>query len=127
MQDPGPACVKLPRMNPIIYSIIHVVCIILLTAFTFQAFAEPDLKNRSRILRLTGIFGLLAAIAGFGLQAKLIEGFPLWLIVKIVCWLGITGMAGIAFRKPDKTKALSMITMALIIVAVLAVYLRPFA
>lgn len=113
-------------MDPIVYYIIHVVSVILLAAYTFQAFAAPA-EHRSRLLRNTGIFSLLALIAGFGLQAKLHAGFPIWMVIKLVCWLGLSGMAGMAFRKPEKAKTFALVSMILIIVAVLAVYMRPFA
>lgn len=113
-------------MDPIVYYIVHVVGVILLAGYTFQAFSAPA-EQRSRLLRITGILSVLVLIAGFGLQAKLHDGFPVWMILKMICWLGISGMVGMAFRKPEKRGMFSMITLVLIVVAVVAVYVRPFA
>ncbi len=111
-------------MKTQIYQVVHIVSMILLTAFIFQAFANPDPKNKKRTMMITGILSLLMLIGGFGLLAVMKLGFPIWIIVKVVCWLGLSAMAGFAYRKPDKIPALTGVTIILILVAVSTVYFR---
>lgn len=113
-------------MNPAVYSVLHVLSAILLVAFTFQAFAAPRPETRKRLMMLTGIFSLVMLVAGVGLLHKLGLGFPGWVVVKLVCWLGISAMAGVAFRKPGSAGALTTVTVLLVVVALYMVYFRPF-
>jgi hypothetical protein len=112
-------------MSPVFYSILHVTSVLVLTGYTFYAFAAPP-ETRKRVLMISGIASVLALIAGFGLQAKLSYGFPGWLIVKLVCWLGISALAGIGYRRRGAAGALAAITILLTFIAVLMVYLKPF-
>jgi len=107
-----------------IYQILHVVSMILLVAFIFQAFANPDPKTRKRMMMLTGIFSLTMLIGGFGLLAVMKVGFPLWILIKLVCWFGLASIGGMAYRMPNKIPALTGVTIVLIVVAVASVYLR---
>ncbi|MEO7598537.1 MAG: hypothetical protein ABIV50_06370 [Opitutus sp.] len=112
-------------MSPTFYYILHVSSVVALAAFTFYAFAAPA-ETRKRVLMMSGIASLLAAIAGFGLQAKLHYGFPGWLIVKLVCWLGFSALAGIGYRRRGAAATLTWIGLAILIVAVVMVYAKPF-
>ena len=116
-------------MSPAFYSILHVVSILVLTGFTFYAFAAP-LETKKMVMIITGIASLLALVAGFGLQAKFKSGWPTpwpgWLIVKIVCWFLLSGLAGIGYRRRGAVGALSVAAVALVAIAVTMVYLRPF-
>lgn len=112
-------------MDPVYYSILHVASVILLTAFTFQCFAAPDPARRRAMLVLTGILSAVVLVAGFGLQAKLALGFPLYLKVKIGCWLVLTALAGVAFRRPALRGPLTVAALAAVLVAVAMVYLKP--
>lgn len=112
-------------MTPTFYYILHVFSVLVMTGFTFYAFAA-DPSTRKRTLAFSGIAGLLALIAGFGLQAKLQVGFPGWFIVKLVCWLGLMALAGIGYRRRGAVGALALIAIVLAFVAVLMVYTKPF-
>lgn len=112
-------------MSPTFYYILHVFSVLVMTGFTFYAFAA-DPSTRKRTLAISGIASLLALIAGFGLQAKLSVGFPGWLIVKIVCWLGLTALTGIGYRRRGAAGALTVVAILLAFIAVLMVYLKPF-
>src|SRR6478609_2297438 len=109
------------------YHILHLLSLIVLTAHTFMAFANPVPENRKRTMMLTGIASLLMLVSGFGmihiLQVPYSSG---WLIVKMVCWLGLSGLAGFAYRKSHLRGALSVVALALITVALFMVYLKPF-
>jgi hypothetical protein len=112
-------------MNPSVYYVLHVCSVLVMTAYTFYAFAAPP-ETRKRVLMISGIASLLALVGGFGLQAKLHYGFPGWLIVKIVCWLGLSAMTGFAYRRRGAVGALQLVALALIIIAVVMVYTKPF-
>jgi hypothetical protein len=107
-----------------IYQILHVVSMILLVAFVFQAFANPDPKKRKRTMMLTGIFALTMLIGGFGLITVMKIGFPLWILIKLVCWFGLASIGGMAYRMPTKIPMLTAVTIILIVVAVASVYFR---
>jgi uncharacterized membrane protein SirB2 len=109
------------------YYLLHVLSLIVLTAQTFMAFANPVPENRKRTMMITGIAALLMFVSGFALAS--IQKIPLssgWLIVKMVCWLGLSGLAGIAYRRPHVRGVLSKVALALVAIALFMVYFRPF-
>lgn len=112
-------------MSPIFYYIVHVISVLVLTGYTFYAFAAPA-ETRKRVMMITGIASLLVLIGGFGLQAKLGYGFPGWLIVKLVCWLGLSALAGLGYRRRGSAGMFALIAVVLVIVAVVMVYVKPF-
>ena len=107
-----------------IYQMLHVGSMVLLTGFVFAALANPVPERRKKTLILTGILALTMLVGGFGLLAVLKIGWPLWIIVKLVCWFGLAAMAGIAYRKPDKAPALTGVTILLVLTAIAMVYFR---
>jgi len=113
-------------MSPLAYYLVHVVCAFLLVGVTFQAFAAPKPENRKRSMMLGGILSLLLLVAGFGLLAKLQLGMPGWIVLKLVAWIGLSALGGLAFRRPDKAGGLAVVAAVLIAVAVYAVYAKPF-
>lgn len=114
-------------MNITTYQILHVSSILLFVAFTFQAFAAPTPERRKSVMMLSGILSLVALVAGFGLAAKAGYGMPIWMVIKLVCWLGLSALGGATFRRPEKAKTFATISVVLVLVAVLTVYLKPFA
>ena len=113
-------------MDPRIFHIIHVLAAFILFGLTFAAFANPLPLLRKKVLAASGIASLAVIIAGFGLTGLLKIGFPIWVIVKIICWLGLSAMAGMAYKQPKKIPLLLGSTIVLIVVALYMVYLRPF-
>jgi uncharacterized membrane protein SirB2 len=98
-----------------------------LTAHTFMAFGNPDPANRKRTMMITGIASLFVLFSGFGMLHLL--SIPVatgWVIVKFVCWLGLSSLAGIVYRRAHLRGLLSLIALILILVAVYMVYFRPF-
>ena len=109
------------------YKLLHVFALIVQTAHTFMAFANPIPENRMRTLMVTGIASLLMLGSGFGLLA--IEKIPFssgWVIVKLVCWLALGSLAGVVYRKAHLRGLLSFISLGLILVALVMVFFRPF-
>jgi hypothetical protein len=107
------------------YLVLHLSSIIVLLGYTFYAFAAPA-DTRKRVLMITGTAALLILISGFGMIERLHLGFPVWIIVKLVCWLGLASIAGIAYRKRHLADLIMIIAFVLAITAVAMVYVRPF-
>ena len=106
-----------------IYSFLHVAAGFHLTALTFAACAAPDPEKRKRSPMLTGILsrdaGRRLRAGGPGLRQP---GLESWMFVKIACWLGLSALAGIAYRKPEKAGGLMLLGTVLVLVAVGTAY-----
>ena len=108
-----------------LYHFLHVAGLLLLVGGTFYAFAAP-VESRKRVLAVTGAASLLMLASGFGLLAKLYGGhFYLWVVVKLVCWLGLSALAGVAYRRRDRAGLLMWIAAALALTALAMVYFKP--
>lgn len=108
------------------YQLLHLLSLIVLTAHTFMAFANPVPENRKRTLMITGIAALLMFVSGFGmLTVQKIPFLTGWVLVKLGCLIGFSALAGIAYRKAHLRNQLSRVALALIAVAVTMVYFRP--
>ncbi|MBA3850427.1 MAG: hypothetical protein C0502_10610 [Opitutus sp.] len=109
------------------YQLLHILSLIVLTAHTFMAFANPLPENRRRTMIITGVATLLMFISGFGMLTlnKIPFASTPWIWVKTACWLGVSAMAGLAYRKAHLRASLSVVTMALLAVAITMVYFRP--
>ncbi len=106
--------------------IIHVVGVLVTVAYTFFAFAGPA-ETRKRVLAITGMASVLVLLTGvrmwqgmFGLHAI---G---WVIIKLVCWLGLSALTGVAYRKREKASTFMVVALVLVITAVAMVYVKPF-
>ena len=110
-------------MNPLYYYLLHLFSLFVLTAHTFMAFANPDPANRKQTMIITGVATLLVLVSGMGLLAK-IHGnqFHGWVIVKLVCWFLLSGLAGIVYRRPALRGKLAAAALGLILVALFMVY-----
>ena len=109
------------------YQLLHGLSLIVLTAHTFMAFANPAPEHRGRTMMITGLAALLMLVSGFGMLA--VQKIPYatgWVIVKIFCWLGLSAMAGVAYRRPELRGVLSLVSLVLIAVALVMVFFRPF-
>lgn len=109
------------------YQLLHILSLIVLTAHTFMAFANPAPENRKRTMMITGIAALLMLVSGFAmLSLNKIPFATGWVIVKLVCWLGLASFAGLAYRKVHLRGTLSTVALVLIATAIFMVYFRPF-
>ncbi len=113
-------------MNPSFYHILHVFSLLVLTAHTYMAFANPAPENRKRTMMITGIASVLMLVSGFGLMAKLYTNHLAgWMVVKLVCWLGFTALGGLVYRKAHLRERFSLIGLVLLLIALVMVYLKP--
>ncbi len=115
-------------MNPhesIALHILHVFGAILLIAFTFLAFAAPA-TSRKAVMIWTGIANLLILLTGIRMWQGIYGFSGGWVIVKVIVWLGLAAIAGIAYRRPEKARGLMWATLILSAIAVVMVYAQPF-
>lgn len=107
-----------------IYSFLHVAAGFLLAALTFAACAAPRPEARRSMLIGTGVISLVMLVGGFGLVARVYDNqWPHWVFVKIACWLGLSALAGMAYRRPERGRALMAVAAVLVLVALAMVYL----
>jgi hypothetical protein len=64
-------------------------------------------------------------VSGIGLLHKMGLGFPAWAIVKLVCWLGLSGLSGMAYRKREKAGVFIILALTFAVLAIATVYLKP--
>ena len=88
-------------MDPGIYKIIHFVGLIVLFLGIGSLITTDPKKPASFRLpaMIHGIGLLLILVSGFGLQAKLKLGFPVWMISKLVILLALGGSIALIKRK----------------------------
>ncbi|MES2692055.1 MAG: hypothetical protein V4773_01190 [Verrucomicrobiota bacterium] len=113
-------------MSPQFYYILHIGSLFVLAAYTFYAFAAPA-ETKKRVMMITGIASVLALVAGFALVTKLGHKFTdFWVVVKIVCWVGLSGLAGMGYKKRGAVGVLQVVAVALILIALTMVYFARF-
>jgi hypothetical protein len=106
--------------------LLHVTGVLVMIGYTFFAFAGPA-ETRKRVLMITGIASLLVLLTGIRMwQGMFSFGALGWIIVKLVCWLGLSGLTGMAYRKREKANLFMVVTLVLAITAVAMVYVKPF-
>jgi len=112
------------------YAILHVASILLLTGAVFAVFGGAPDGRRKLIMMAGGILSLLALAGGFGLAAKKLglpnpAAWPAWLWVKVGCWLWLSAVAGIGFRRREKTAVWLGLTAVVLVGALAMVFLKP--
>ncbi len=115
-------------MSLTLYSFLHVAAAFLLVGFTFFVFASPKLaENKRKAVIISGILSLVMLVGGFGLVSKIYDNvWHSFILIKIVCWLGLSAMAGMAYRTPEKVRTMAYMSRLLVLVALWAVYFKPF-
>jgi hypothetical protein len=113
-------------MNLIPFQFLHVISAVLLFGFVIYACAAPKPENRRWLLMVTGIFALLALLFALHLVFAMKYGFTGWVIVKLVGWLALAALPGLAFRKPSRGPKLAWVAAGLAALAVAMVYFKPF-
>ncbi|HEY3757245.1 MAG TPA: hypothetical protein VGL42_13925 [Opitutaceae bacterium] len=106
--------------------ILHVTSAIMLVAFTFYAFAA-DPSKRKFTLMWGGVASLLVLLTGLRMwHAQYNMVFAGWIAVKILCWLLISALTGIGFRRRAHAGLWMTLTLLAGLVAVAMVYIKPF-
>jgi hypothetical protein len=115
-------------MSPTLYSFLHVASAFLLVGFTFFVFASPKLpENRRKVMMISGILSVIMLVGGFGLVARMYDNtWHSFILIKVGCWLGLSAMAGLAYRKPQSVRTMAYMSRLLVLIAVWAVYFKPF-
>jgi len=109
-----------------LYQIIHAFSVIMLTGLTFASLAAPSQENRRFFLMCSGIFAVLSFVSGFGLLRIGSFGLPGWIVVKLACWLALASLGGLAYRRLEQRRALTVIAVIAVFIAVSMVVLKPF-
>ena len=116
-------------MNPYESNLLHVLHVagaLVLMSQTCYAFAAPP-ETRRKVLIWSGVASLVMLLTGVRMWQTVFGFAPAgWLIVKIVCWLGLSALAGIAYRRRELVGALAWVAMILAVTAVAMVYVKPF-
>jgi len=105
--------------------IIHVLAAIGLIATTFYACAGAP-ETRKKVVMWAGIASLLVVLTGIRMWQGLYGFAGGWAIVKLVCWLGLSAFAGVAYRRRARAGLWIQLTLVLTLVSLTMVYLRPF-
>ena len=106
------------------YKFIHLASLVVLAGYTFYAFVAPA-ETRKPVLMITGIAALLMLVSGAALVTKAGHLWSeKWIWVKLVCWLGIAAMSGIAYRRREIVPKLKLATLGLFAVALFMVVYR---
>lgn len=106
--------------------VLHVAAALVLVGYTFYAFAAAP-ETRKSVLIVTGVAALVMLATGVRLWQDLYHfAFAGWLVVKLVCWLGLSALAGIGYRRREKAGLLACFAIIFAVTAVLMVYLQPF-
>jgi hypothetical protein len=105
--------------------IVHVLAVLGLTGATFYAFAGAP-ESRKRVLMWSGIASLLVFLTGFRMWQAEYGFHGGWVVVKLVCWLGLSAIGGISYRRRGATGLLVLVTLVLLATALAMVYVRPF-
>ena len=113
-------------MNHQLFLLLHLVSVLLLTGVVFAAFVSPDPEQSRRFLMRSGSLSLLVFLTGFGVMGMLGLGFPGWALVKVVCWLVLSALPGLAFRMTGQRKMLQIVAVVAIVIAVAMVTYKPF-
>jgi uncharacterized membrane protein SirB2 len=113
-------------MSPLFYQITHVLSAMLLVGFIIAACADPRPERRRFTMIITGILSLVVLVAAIGLVHKTYGmKFTGWMYAKIVIWILLAGMSGMAFRRSTFAGVLMIVVIALVGAAVYLVYARP--
>src|SRR3954464_1979394 len=92
---------------------VHVAAVVALIAYTFFGFAGAP-ETRKRVLIITGIASLLVLLTGVRMWQGAF-GFKMmgWVLVKGFCWLVLSALTGMAYRKRDQANTLAIVVLTL--------------
>jgi len=106
--------------------VVHVSGVLILLSFTFLAFAASP-ESKRRVLTLAGLGSLLVLVTGLRMwQAQFNFVMAGWILVKILCWLGVSALGGLGYRLREKAGLFALLALVLAIAAVAMAYVKPF-
>jgi hypothetical protein len=65
-------------------------------------------------------------LTGVRMAQQIYHGMPGWIWVKVVCWLGLAGLVGPAYKRREKAGMWILLTVVLTAIALVMVYVKPF-
>jgi hypothetical protein len=112
-------------MIPSLYKFLHLSGLFLLAGYTFYALVAPA-EHRKRVMIITGVASLIVLVSGFALlHSAYADHFYLWVVVKLGCWLGLSALAGLAFRRREQMGLWNLLVLVFIFVALAMVCFKP--
>ena len=123
-----------PNSKLLLYKAIHLSGLILsfVSLGALATIAVRGSERRSRFPAIGHGVGLfLILLGGFGMLAvlqklKMIDGWPTWLIIKLVMWIGLGAAIAVFGRKPEFAKATIGACIAFGVVATIMALFKPF-
>lgn len=117
------------------YKVLHAISTMMIVmglagaaAVSVNGIARASNKFRMVVAMTHGIGMLVAFVAGFGLMAKLGmmgQGWPLWIIAKLMIWLVMGLLIAVLLRKPSTAKWVWWAVLILYAVAATLARLKP--
>jgi hypothetical protein len=119
-------------MKIMVYQVLHVASMLFLVAAVFAVFAGAPESKRRMLSTLIGVLTLLALVGGFGLASALHGlpnpvNWPMWMWGKVVCWLGLAAIGGMAWKRRAKPAPFVALVVVFVLVSLVLVYTRPVA
>jgi hypothetical protein len=109
-----------------ILHVIHVVAALALFGATFYAFAGRP-ETRRRVLVYSGAASLVVLLAGLRMwQVQFSFAAAGWIFVKLICWLGVSSLTGLAYRRREKAGLFAVLAILLGAIAVVMAFYKPF-
>lgn len=105
--------------------LLHVLSAIAAVGTIFYACAGAP-ETRKKTLMWSGIAGLLLLLTGIRMWQAMYQFQGTWAVVKIVCWLGLAALTGIAYRKRENASLWIRLALGLTALALAMVYVQPF-
>lgn len=95
-------------------------------AFTFKAFARPEMDLKKSVMMPLGIASLVLLLTGWGMLGIGKMGVPGWALVKTVLMPVFTVLAGMAFRRRlPESKLIGLAALTLVVILWLVLF-KPF-
>ena len=92
-------------------------------AIFFACAGAPE--TRKRALMWSGIASVVAVVAGMRMAFTIYHGMHGWIWVKVVCWIGLAGLVGVAYRRRAQARLWVWLTLILAALALVMVYVQP--
>ncbi len=106
--------------------IVHVASVLVMIGYAFYGFAAAP-ESKKAVLSVSGIAAVLVVLTGIRMWQGLYDFAALgWIFVKLGCWLGLAALGGMGYKRRAQAGALLAIIVALAVIAVAMVYLKPF-